>query len=324
MSLLTVERLRVGFAAEDGKDVTVVDGVSFTVGEAEGFGLVGESGCGKSVTVYAVLGLLPSPPGRVLGGRGVFRGRDLLAMDRRELRKVLGKEIGMVFQEPSTFLNPVLTVGEQIVEPMFAHGVVGSAKEARERAVELVRRVGIPFPERRFRAYPHELSGGMRQRAMIAMALACGPALLVADEPTTALDVTVQAQIMDLLEELRAERRMSLLLITHNLGLVAESTERLVVMYAGKVVESGPTREVLRSPLHPYTQGLLKAVPGLDGLGRRLYAIPGVVPSPSAMPPGCRFAPRCPYAMPRCREGDPAWVEAEPGRGVACVLYGGP
>lgn len=323
MSLFAVEDLRVGFRLEDGATVTVVDGVSFAVGEAEGFGLVGESGCGKSVTVYASLGLLPSPPGEVLSGRAFFRGRDVLAMSAAERRGILGRDIGMVFQEPSSFLNPVLTVGAQIMEVMTAHGVVSGRREARERAVELLRRVGVPLPDRRLDSYPHELSGGMKQRAMIAMALACGPALLVADEPTTALDVTVQAQIMDLLEELRGERRMSLLLITHNLGLVAESTERLAVMYAGRVVETGPTAGLLRRPLHPYTQGLLRAVPDLERREERLYAIPGTVPPPGRMPPGCRFAPRCPHAMPRCSEAEPATVEPEPGRRVACVLYGG-
>jgi oligopeptide/dipeptide ABC transporter ATP-binding protein len=323
MNLLSVEHLRTGF--DNGTEsVVVVDDVSFFVAEGETFGLVGESGCGKSVSVYSILGLLPTPPGKVLGGRADFRGQDLLSLSQDGLRSIRGADIGMIFQEPSSYFNPVFTVGEQIIEPMLVHKRVRDRTEAVEKAVGLLGRVGIPLPEKRFHCYPHELSGGMKQRAMIAMALACDPVLLVADEPTTALDVTIQAQIMDLMADLQAERKMSVLLITHNLGIVAQNADRVAVMYAGRIVEEGPTDQIIADPLHPYTRGLLRAVPDPSREEDRLYAIPGTVPSPSAMPQGCRFAPRCPFAKEICRAVQPAMVRPSADRRVACVLVEGP
>ena len=303
--LLSVEDLVVAFDGDEG-EVRAVDGVSFTVGEGEAVGVVGESGCGKSVTSLAILRLLPEPPGRVVSGKVVFAERDLLTLPEREMRKVRGREIAMIFQEPMTALNPVLTVGAQIGEGLRHHLGLGAA-EARKKSIELLEKVGIPAPAERIDSYPHQLSGGMRQRVMIAIALACQPKLLLADEPTTALDVTIQAQILDLLRKLRREMGLSIVLITHDLGVVADFVDRVVVMYAGKVIEEAKVEDLFRAPLHPYTRGLLRSVPGFgdNATRRRLPTIPGVVPDLRALPKGCRFKTRCDVKIDRCDEAEP-------------------
>jgi len=306
--VLEIEGLRTHFVTREAT-VRAVDGVSFTVEAGETLAVVGESGCGKSVTALSVLRLLPSPPARVAGGTIRFRGRDLLALSEPEMRRVRGNEIAMIFQEPMTSLNPVLTVGLQIAEPLIEHRGLGRAAAA-ARAIELLRLVNIPEPERRARQYPHELSGGMRQRVMIAMALACEPALLIADEPTTALDVTIQAQILDLLRDLRRKVGAAIVLITHDLGIVAEMAQRVVVMYAGRKVEEAPVEALFAIPRHPYTRGLLGSVPRLrSSLGahaqQRLAEIPGLVPSLREEIVGCPFAPRCRFATDRCQAAAP-------------------
>jgi len=315
-SLLKVENLTTVFDAA-GQRVVAVDDVSFEIGKGETLGLVGESGSGKSVTAFSIINLVP-PPGRVTSGRALFQGRDLLALPEQDIRKVRGASIGMVFQEPAAALNPVMRVGAQIAETLTVHGLA-TRREARARAIELLRAVRIADPELRIDDYPQQLSGGMQQRVMIAIALACRPPLIIADEPTTALDVTVQAQILDLLRALTREFDVSLLLITHDLGVIAEIADRMAVMYAGRIVEEGPVREVFARPLHPYTQGLLNSIPG-DAPGARLQAIAGVVPSLANLPPGCTFAPRCPHRMAVCTSAVPAIVEIEVGRTVRCYL----
>jgi peptide/nickel transport system ATP-binding protein len=319
--LLAIEELRTHFFTRDGV-VRAVDGVSYTVNAGETLAVVGESGCGKSVTALSILRLVPSPPGRIVGGQIRFAGRDLLALDEAAMRDIRGNEISMIFQEPMTSLNPVLTVAHQIGETLRLHQGL-DARAAEARAIEMLRLVRIAEPERRARQYPHELSGGMRQRVMIAMALACHPKLLIADEPTTALDVTIQAQILDLMRELKAEIGAAIILITHDLGVVAEMAQRVVVMYAGRKVEEAPVRALFRHPRHPYTLGLLASVPRLGAtLGRaevpRLAEIPGVVPSLREPIIGCAFAPRCAYATPRCRSEAPAIEEKAPGHVAAC------
>ena len=312
MSLLEVRHLRTAFATSRG-EVRAVDDVSFSIAQGETLCLVGESGCGKSVTALSILQLV-SPPGRVTGGEILFEGRDLLKLRESELRQMRGNDIAMIFQDPMTSLNPVFTVGEQIAEAIRLHRNA-SRREAWEAAVEGMRSVAIPAPELRARSYPHELSGGMRQRVMIAMALACEPKLLIADEPTTALDVTIQAQILELLDDLRRERDLGLLLITHDLGVVAETADRVAVMYAGQIVEEAPVRELFARPRHPYTEGLLRAVPRLHGQGqapplhektgertKRLETIEGVVPNPLDWPRGCRFSARCHHRQNICDE----------------------
>ena len=312
--LLQVTDLRTYFFTDRGV-ARAVDGVSFSVAEGETLALVGESGCGKTVTSLSILGLVPDPPGRIMPGSSIkLSGEELVGASTERMRRLRGNEVSMVFQEPMTSLNPVFTVGEQIVEPLRLHRRMGK-REARARALELLREVHIPEPQRRFGEYPHQLSGGMRQRVMIAMALACEPALLVADEPTTALDVTIQAQILELLAELRERHRMAVLLITHDLGVVAEVADRVVVMYAGQVAETGTAHEVFRSPVHPYTEGLLASIPRVDRIGERLRPIPGVVPAPTEWPPACRFADRCPYVWKRGRSEPPPLLEVVPGRG---------
>jgi peptide/nickel transport system ATP-binding protein len=319
-ALLEVQDLKTHFFTRDGV-VRAVDGVSFSVSEGETLAVVGESGCGKSVTSLSILRLIASPPGRIVSGKLVFQGQDLLGKNESEMRALRGNEISMIFQEPMTSLNPVLTVGRQIAE-MFElhHGLAGAA--AMERAGEMLRLVHIPEPERRLRQYPHELSGGMRQRVMIAMALACSPKLLIADEPTTALDVTIQAQILDLMRELKARTGAAILLITHDLGVVAEMAERVVVMYAGRKVEEAPVEALFAHPRHPYTRGLLGSIPRLgDATGggrKRLAEIPGMVPSLREAMPGCSFAPRCPQVQARCREQYPPLEEKGPAHIVAC------
>ena len=301
--LLSIEALRVEFASQFGT-VLAVDGVSYEVMPGETLAVVGESGCGKSVTALSVLGLVPSPPGRLAGGRIAFDGLDLVTAPPERLREIRGNDIAMIFQEPMTSLNPVLTVGDQIGEALVEHlGLSGP--EARERVVSLLSRVGIPSPERRVDDYPHQLSGGMCQRVMIAMALACDPKLLIADEPTTALDVTVQAQILDLLRSLQREWGMSIVLITHDLGVVAEMAQRVVVMYAGQIVERADVEALFAWPRHPYTAGLLRSIPRLEGEREALEPIDGTVPDAASFPDGCRFHPRCPLARDRCRLESP-------------------
>jgi oligopeptide/dipeptide ABC transporter ATP-binding protein len=313
---LAVRGLTIAFKTDAGYQ-TAVDGISFDLGRGETLALVGESGCGKSVTALAILRLIPDPPGRVTAGEIVFKGRNLLALPEREMRKVRGSGIAMVFQEPTTSLNPVFTVGEQIAEVIRTHEGAGRA-EARRRAIEAMGRVRIPDPEARYGSYPHQLSGGMRQRVMIAMALAGRPDVLVADEPTTALDVTIQAQILALIAELQKELGMSVLLISHDLSVVRETAERTAVMYAGAILETAPTEALLAKPLHPYTQALRRAVPSAAA-GPRLPTIPGRVPPLGAVPPYCRFYDRCPLAAPECREREPELRELGPGRFVRCV-----
>ncbi len=317
--LLEVENLHTTF----GDDVAVVAGASFEIARGQTLALVGESGCGKSMTALSIMRLVPVP-GRISAGRIVFDGRDLLALDERQMRRLRGDRIAMIFQEPMSSLNPVLTVGAQIVESLRLHRGL-ALRAARRRCVELLREVGIPDPQRRVGEYPHQMSGGMRQRVMIAMALACQPDLLIADEPTTALDVTVQAQILELLRRLQVEHQMAILLITHDLGIVAGCAQRVCVMYSGRIVESAPAAELFARPQHPYTQALLESVPRLEVGGptpRRLKVIPGEVPRPEQRPGGCAFHPRCELAgaHPPCRHAVPALRPAGPQRCCACHL----
>lgn len=320
-ALLTVDRLSVGFNTEAGT-ITVVDGVDFSIRRGETLGLVGESGCGKSVTAMSIMRLLPSPPSRLLGGRLLFDGKDLAALGERSMQAIRGERIGMIFQEPMTSLNPVWTVGFQLAEAVRLHRPVGK-QAARQRALELLGQVGVSAPERRLDQYPHELSGGLRQRVMIAMAIACSPDLVIADEPTTALDVTIQAQILDLLKRLRAELGMAVLMITHDLGVVAEFCDRVVVMYAGRVVESAPATDLFAAPRHPYTAGLLASMPRLSRRRDRLPTIPGMVPAPADRGDFCPFADRCARVLDRCRTAMPSLVSSGAGtvgsdRTVAC------
>ncbi|MDB5864645.1 MAG: peptide transporter ATP-binding protein [Betaproteobacteria bacterium] len=318
--LLEVDDLRTYFYTRDGV-VRAVDGVSFSVYPGETLAVVGESGCGKSVTSLSILRLIASPPGRIVSGRLVFEGRDLLALSEREMRSVRGNEISMIFQEPMTSLNPVLTIGRQIAEAVKVHRGL-STREATRKAIEMLTLVNMPEPERRLAQYPHELSGGMRQRVMIAMALACGPRLLIADEPTTALDVTIQAQILNLMLSLKEKTGAAIVLITHDLGVVAEMAQRAVVMYAGRKVEEAPVEALFEQPLHPYTLGLLNSIPRLDHAhinGRtRLAEIPGTVPSLRDEPVGCTFAPRCAFATDVCRERYPPLEMKTEGHYAAC------
>src|SRR5215471_9256111 len=300
---LSVNGLRIHFHTEDGV-LEAVGGVSFDIGKAETLGLVGESGCGKSVTAYSILKLLPIPPAEYAGGEINFRGDDLLKYDDKAMRSVRGNLISMIFQEPMSSLNPIMPIGTQITEAIREHRKA-SRRESRQIAIDMLRRVGIPSPEVRFNEYPHQLSGGMKQRAMIAMALVCRPALLIADEPTTALDVTIQAQILELLNELQKELAMSILLITHDLGVVAETCDRVAVMYAGKVVELASVEDLFSHPKHPYTHGLFRSLPTLEKRKDQLSVIPGAVPSPLDFPSGCRFRTRCPLAQDICKEEPP-------------------
>jgi peptide/nickel transport system ATP-binding protein len=321
--VLEVEGLRTVFFTRRGL-IKAVDGVSFSLRAGETLAVVGESGCGKSMTALSIMRLVPDPPGRIVGGRVRLEGRDLLALGEAEMRDVRGNAISMIFQEPMTSLNPVLTIGEQVSEAIRLHRDV-SAREARAEAVEMLRLVKIPDPLRRAREYPHQLSGGMRQRAMIAMALACHPKVLIADEPTTALDVTIQAQILELMLGLQRELGTAIVLITHDLGVVAETAQRVIVMYAGKKVEEAAVEALFEDPLHPYSQGLLNSIPRLpsmggapEGGGERLKEIPGTVPSLVDLPPGCTFAPRCAFADERCRREYPPYEEKRRGHWAAC------
>jgi peptide/nickel transport system ATP-binding protein len=317
--LLEIRGLKTHFATDEGM-VHAVDGVDLAIDRGETLGVVGESGCGKSVTALTVMKLLAMPPARIVAGEIRWRGRDLVPLAPAAMRAIRSREIAMVFQEPMTSLNPVYTVGEQIAEVLRLHQGL-SRRPAMARAVEMLRLVHIPHPERRARDYPHHFSGGMRQRVMIAMALACEPQLLIADEPTTALDVTIQAQILELLGELKAKMGMAVMLITHAMGVIAETAQRVAVMYAGKVVEEAPVGELFRAPRHPYTRGLIRSIPRIDLAAQekqRLEAIPGVVPSLLEPAPGCRFAPRCAHAREECR-ATPTLREIGPGHKVACV-----
>jgi peptide/nickel transport system ATP-binding protein len=320
-TLLDIRGLKTWFATDDGV-VRAVDGVDLRIDRGETLGVVGESGCGKTVTARSVLKLIDMPPGRFEGGRILWQGRDLIPLDNAEMDKIRAREIAIIFQEPMTSLNPVYTVGQQIAEVVSLHEKLGK-KPAIARAVEMLRLVNIPNPQRRVHDYPHQFSGGMRQRVMIAMALACSPKLLIADEPTTALDVTIQAQILELMQDMKERLGMAIMLITHAMGVVAETSQRVVVMYAGKVVEEAPVASLFGNPRHPYTQGLIRSIPRVDRAAlhkERLEAIPGTVPSLLDPPPGCRFAARCKYAMDICRQAVPPLKEVAPGHRVACVL----
>jgi oligopeptide/dipeptide ABC transporter ATP-binding protein len=316
--LLEVRDLRTYFHVMDGV-VRAVDGVSFSIMPGETLGIVGESGCGKSVTSLSIMRLLDMPPAEIPTGEILFEGRNLLELSDEEMRKVRGNDIAMIFQEPMTSLNPVFNIGDQIAESVILHMGL-SRKAAWEKAVEALRDVGINNPERRVKQYPHEMSGGMRQRVMIAMALSCDPKLLIADEPTTALDVTIQAQILELIREVQDRTGAALMLITHDLGVVAETVKDIVVMYSGRIVEHGPVSDVLLAPKHPYTEGLLGSIPSRGMRGQRLNVIRGTVPNPFNMPKGCIFAPRCPHAFGPCSDNDPRIEEANPSD-VACWLY---
>lgn len=318
--VLDVKNLSTYFYTDEGV-VRSVEGVSFHIDAEETLGIVGESGCGKSVTSLSIMQLVPNPPGKIVAGEILFQGDNLLKKTPEQMRKIRGNDIAMIFQEPMTSLNPVYTIGDQIAEAVVLHQKV-SKKAAFDRAVEMLRLVGIPSPEGRAREYPHQMSGGMRQRVMIAMALSCNPKLLIADEPTTALDVTIQAQILDLMRKLKQEFHTAIMLITHDLGVVAEMTDRVAVMYAGKVVEECSTVDLFREPLHPYTVGLLESIPRLDVVSNeKLHVIEGTVPNLLHLPQGCSFAPRCPQAMDICRRESPVLTEVSDGRKVSCWLH---
>jgi len=315
MNIFSVQNLKTYFFTSEGT-AKAVDGISFDIAEGEILCLVGESGCGKSVTSLSMLNLVPKP-GKIVGGELLFRNRDILRLSEKEIRKIRGKEISLIFQEPMTSLNPVFTVGNQVAEVFKIHAGLSSG-EARKAGIDMFRKVKIPDPDMRFNDYPHQLSGGMQQRVMIAMALACKPALLIADEPTTALDVTIQSQILELLCSLRDEFSMSILFITHDLGIVSEIGDRVIVMYSGKIVETGLKDEIIHKPKHPYTAGLLNSIPELGTSAEKLNVIPGQVPSPLKEIDGCRFNPRCPRAVERCFKEEPQLFRVEESRKAAC------
>jgi oligopeptide/dipeptide ABC transporter ATP-binding protein len=316
MSLLEVRGLTTAFQTGRG-EISAIEDISFDLDEGEILGIVGESGSGKSVTALTIMGLLPQPPARIAAGSVRFAGEELTTAAESRMEKIRGAGISMVFQEPMTSLNPVFTIGEQIMETVRAHESLSAAAQ-RDRAIEMLDRVGIPSATRRLNDYPHQLSGGQRQRVMIAMALACRPKLLIADEPTTALDVTIQAQVLDLLMDLRDELGMAIIVITHNMGVIAEVADRVLVMYAGRIVEQSPVAALFDAPQHPYTQGLLACVPTLQQDRHRLIAIPGSLPEPTRRPPGCRFAPRCTFRIDACRAAIPPLVMQDD-RAVACI-----
>ena len=319
--LLKVRNLETHFSTHEGT-VKAVNRISFTINKGQTLGLVGESGCGKSVTALSIMRLVPSPPGKIVGGEISFEGQDLLELDEKEMRKIRGKKISMIFQEPMTSLDPVFTIGHEIVESIQLHQGL-KKEEARQKAIEALKIVGMPDAGKRMNNYPHELSGGMRQRAMIAMALSCNPTLLIADEPTTALDVTIQAQILRLIHELRGEFDASVMLITHDLGVIAEMCDYVAVMYAGHIVESSDVDTLFRNPLHPYTKGLNKSIPKLDVETERLDTIRGVVPNLLDLPPGCPFHPRCDLSLRKCAEDVPELLEVEDLHLVKCHLVRG-
>lgn len=324
--LLSVQGLKTYFFLERGV-VKAVDGVDFEINKGEIFGVVGETGCGKSVTSLSILRLIPSPPGKIVEGKVIFEGENLLEKSKEEMRKIRGNKISMIFQDPHTSLDPVFTVGYQIAESIELHQVIEqhliSAEEVPKKVIEMLKLVKIPDPEHRVVEYPHMFSGGMKQRTMIAMMLSCNPSLLIADEPTTAVDVTIQAQILDLMRELRQKLGMSILIITHNLGVIAEMCDRVAVMYAGNIVEQADLKTLFKSPKHPYTHALLEAVPKVGTKKGELASIPGMVPSLITPPPGCKFHPRCSHAMDICRKKFPQMVEIGKGQLARCFLYGG-
>lgn len=315
-ALLHIENLKTVISSKDGKLVPV-DGVDITIPKGKTVGIVGESGCGKSMTAMSIMGLLPNTT-HIEEGKILFQDMDLTKLNPKELRKITGDKISIIFQEPMTSLNPVIQVGKQVREAILLHEKV-SKEEAKQRVIEIFRQVGIPEPERRYNAYPHQLSGGLRQRVMIGMAMVCNPDLLIADEPTTALDVTIEAQILHLMRQLQKDKGTSIMMITHNLGVVAEICDQVYVMYAGKVVETAEVHELFQNPKHPYTQGLLGALPKMDSR-QRLNSIDGMVPTLKDMPTGCRFAPRCPMATQKCREEQPALVDVTAGHQVRCFM----
>ena len=317
--ILDVKDLSMSFFTDQG-ELPAVNHVSFQVEKGKTLGIVGESGCGKSMTSLCVMRLFPSPPGRIVGGSVLFEGKDLAKLSKKEMRAIRGKGIAMIFQEPMTSLNPVLTIGKQLTEAILAHESV-SKEEARERALRMISLVGIPMPEKIYASCPHQLSGGMRQRIMIAMALSCKPALLICDEPTTALDVTVQAQILELINRLKEETGTSVMMITHDMGVINEMSDTVLVMYAGQVVEYAGTDELFSNPSHPYTSGLIASIPSLDREEEELHVIPGSVPMLYELPEGCLFSPRCPYATDLCRQKRPGLTECAPGHQVRCFRF---
>jgi peptide/nickel transport system ATP-binding protein/oligopeptide transport system ATP-binding protein len=317
--ILEVNELKTHFNTKRGIS-KAVDGIDFVLHKGETLGIVGESGCGKSMTSLSILRLIPSPPGKIAGGSILYKGKDLVTISEDEMRKIRGNEISMIFQEPMTSLNPVITVGEQIAEALRLHQKMGK-KDAWNKAVEMLKLVGIPSPEKRAKQEPFQLSGGMRQRVMIAMALACNPEILIADEPTTALDVTIQAQILELIKELQIKLGMGVIMITHDLGVVSETCDNVAVMYAGNIVEHAPTDKIFSNPLHPYTQGLLNSLPKIHEDMDELETIEGTVPSPYNMPEGCRFASRCPFRQPLCIQKKPDLIELDKNVKVRCWKY---
>ena len=317
MTLLDVQGLTTAFMTGRGEITAIEDG-SFSLKEGEILGIVGESGSGKSVTALTIMGLLPRPPARIAAGKVMFQGQDLTKLSAREMQRIRGPGIAMIFQEPMTSLNPVFSIGDQIMETIRAHENLPAAA-LRKRAIDMLDKVGIPSAARRLDDYPHQMSGGQRQRVMIAIALACNPKLLIADEPTTALDVTIQAQILDLLMDLRDEFRMAIMIITHNMGVIAETADRVLVMYAGRVIEEAPVARVFDHPVHPYTRGLLECVPSITEDRARLIAIPGTLPDPARRPPGCRYSVRCRYAQPSCSEALPPLILEEADHWAACL-----
>ena len=317
MTLLDVQGLTTAFMTGRG-EITAIEDVSFSLKEGEILGIVGESGSGKSVTALTIMGLLPQPPARIAAGKVMFQGQDLTKLSAREMQRIRGPGIAMIFQEPMTSLNPVFSIGDQIMETIRAHENLPAAA-LRKRAIDMLDKVGIPSAARRLDDYPHQMSGGQRQRVMIAIALACNPKLLIADEPTTALDVTIQAQILDLLMDLRDEFRMAIMVITHNMGVIAETADRVLVMYAGRVIEEAPVARVFDHPVHPYTRGLLECVPSITEDRARLIAIPGTLPDPARRPPGCRYSVRCRYAQPSCSEALPPLILEEADHWAACL-----
>ena len=317
MTLLDVQGLTTAFMTGRG-EITAIEEVSFSLKEGEILGIVGESGSGKSVTALTIMGLLPTPPARIAAGKVLFQGKELTKLSSREMQRIRGPGIAMIFQEPMTSLNPVFSIGDQIMETIKAHESLPAAA-LRKRAIDMLDKVGIPSAARRLDDYPHQMSGGQRQRVMIAIALACNPKLLIADEPTTALDVTIQAQILDLLMDLRDEFRMAIMIITHNMGVIAETADRVLVMYAGRVIEEAPVARVFDHPIHPYTRGLLECVPSITEDRARLIAIPGTLPDPARRPPGCRYSVRCRYAQPSCSDALPPLILEEADHWAACL-----
>ncbi len=318
--VLEVTDLQTTFFTDSG-EIPAVDHVDFYVREGEVLGIVGESGCGKSVTSLSVMGLVPNPPGKITGGEILFQGNDLLKKSEKEMRYIRGNDIAMIFQEPMTSLNPLFTIGSQMTEAILIHEKKWSKKKARARAIEMLKLVGLPRADELIDEYPHQLSGGMRQRVMIAMALVCDPNLLIADEPTTALDVTIQAQILKLMKDLNTRLDTAIMLITHDLGVVAETCERVIVMYAGQVIEEAPVKTIFENPQHPYTKGLIQSVPDMRYKKDRLFSIPGNVPKPGSVRQGCKFAARCEFAFDRCLAEDPALLVTETGHQTRCFLY---